>query len=45
MTTSLNLYQALELNNKVVLYFDRAIYFAIIGYKAARSKDMAEKAS
>ena len=45
MTTSLNLYQALELNNKVVLYFDRAIYFAIIGYKAARSKDRAEKAS
>lgn len=45
MTTRLNLYQALELNNKVVLYFDRAIYFAIIGYKAARSKDRAERVS
>jgi hypothetical protein len=45
MTTSLNLYQALELNNNVVLYFDRAIYFSVIGFKAARSKDLAEKAS
>ncbi|MCJ7744838.1 MAG: hypothetical protein MUP40_00925 [Actinobacteria bacterium] len=45
MTTRLELYQALELNNKVVLYFDRAIYFAIIGYKEARAKDMADQAS
>ena len=37
MTTDLNIYQALELNNKVVLYFDRAIYFALIGYKEARA--------
>lgn len=36
MTTDLNIYQALELNNKVVLYYDRAIYFALIGYKDAR---------
>ena len=26
-------YQALELNNKVVLFFDRAIFSAIIGYE------------
>lgn len=26
-------YQALELNNKVVLFFDRIIYFAITGYE------------
>jgi hypothetical protein len=45
MTTRLELYQALELNNKVVLYFDRAIYFAIIGYKQAQAKDMADLAS
>jgi hypothetical protein len=45
MTTSLELYQALELNNKVVLYFDRAIYFAIIGYKEARAEDKAAQAS
>lgn len=25
-------YQALEMNNKVVLFFDRAIYFTIMGY-------------
>lgn len=36
MTTDLNIYQTLELNNKVVLYYDRAIYFALIGYKEAR---------
>ena len=36
MTTNLNIYQALELNNKVVLYFDRAIYFALVGYREAR---------
>jgi hypothetical protein len=37
MTTNLNIYQALELNNKVVLYFDRAIYFGLIGYQDAKS--------
>lgn len=40
MTTSLDLYQALDLNNKVVLYFDRAIYFSLVGYKEARSKSI-----
>lgn len=32
LTTNLELYQALELNNRVVLYFDRAIYYATQGY-------------
>ncbi len=36
MTTNLNMYQVLELNNKIVLYYDRAIYFALIGYKEFR---------
>lgn len=45
MTTRLDLYQALELNNKVVLYFDRAIYFSVIGYKEARAADKAAQAS
>ncbi len=31
-------YQALEMNNKVVLFFDRAIYFTIIGYEEALAK-------
>lgn len=39
MTTRLEVYKALDLNNKVVLYFDRAIYFAIIGYKEARERE------
>ncbi|MDD5747936.1 MAG: hypothetical protein PHP64_02615 [Actinomycetota bacterium] len=33
MTTRLDVYQALELNNRVVLYFDRAIYFSLVGYR------------
>jgi len=37
MTTNLNLYQTLELNNKVVLFYDRSIYFALVGYREARS--------
>ena len=31
-------YQALEMNNKVVLFFDRAIYFTIIGYEEELTK-------
>jgi hypothetical protein len=34
-STNLELYQALELNNQVVLYFDRAIYYTTIGYMEA----------
>lgn len=37
--TRLEIYRALELNNKVVLYFDRAIYFSLIGYKEARDRE------
>jgi hypothetical protein len=33
--TNLELYQALELNNQVVLYFDRAIYYTSMGYMEA----------
>jgi len=32
LTTNLELYQALELNNRVVLYFDRAIYYVAQAY-------------
>jgi hypothetical protein len=41
MTTNIEVYQALDINNKVVLYFDRAIYFALLGYKSARAADLA----
>ena len=37
MTTDLSIYQTLELNNKVVLFYDRSIYFALVGYREARS--------
>ena len=37
MTTNLNIYQTLELNNKVVLYYDRAIYFSLVGFKEAKA--------
>lgn len=40
MTTNIEVYQALDVNNKVVLYFDRAIYFGLIGYKSARAADL-----
>lgn len=33
------LYQALELNNNVVLFFDRVIYFVSIGYEEELRKD------
>ena len=41
MTTNIEVYQALDVNNKVVLYFDRAIYFGLIGFKKARADSMA----
>ncbi len=34
-STNLELYQALELNNQVVLYFDRSIYYTTQGYMEA----------
>jgi hypothetical protein len=33
LDTILDLYQAMELNNRVVLFFDRAIYYAAVGYE------------
>ena len=32
LDTTLDLYQAMELNNRVVRFFDRAIYFTAVGY-------------
>ena len=39
LTTNLELYQALELNNRVVLYFDRAIYYVAQGYADEDEKE------
>jgi hypothetical protein len=41
LTTNLELYQALELNNRVVLYFDRAVYYVTQGYTDEDEKDAA----
>jgi hypothetical protein len=38
LDTALDLYQAMELNNRVVTYFDRAIYYAACGYES-KDKD------
>lgn len=35
LDTALDLQQALDLNNRVVLFFDRAIYFSAQGYEDA----------
>jgi hypothetical protein len=35
LSTAFELYQSLEMNNRVVLFFDRAIYYTIIGYEEA----------
>lgn len=40
-STNLELYQALELNNQVVLYFDRAIYYTTVGFMEARDSENA----
>ncbi len=42
LSTAFELYQSLELNNRVVLFFDRAVYYAIIGYEEAVRKRMAK---
>lgn len=34
-TTSFELYQVLELNNEVVMYIDKAVYYTIVGYRKA----------
>lgn len=41
LSANLELYQALELNNRVVLYFDRAIYFVTQAY--SREKEATAK--
>ena len=33
LDTALDLYQALDLHHRVVLFFDRAMYFAAVGYE------------
>jgi hypothetical protein len=33
LDTILDLYQSIELNNRVTLFFDRAIYFITVGYQ------------
>jgi len=43
LSTAFELYQSLELNNRVVLFFDRAVYYAIIGYQEAVRKKMAKE--
>jgi hypothetical protein len=45
MTTNIEVYQALDVNNKVVLYFDRAIYFSLIGFRRAREESAKAKAN
>lgn len=42
LTTNLELYQALELNNRVVLYFDRAIYYVTQAYSEEDDREAAE---
>ncbi len=39
LTINLELYQALELNNRVVLYFDRAIYYVAQSYSAEDDRE------
>jgi hypothetical protein len=33
MDSAMDLLQALELQNRVVLFFDRAVFFAAVGYE------------
>jgi hypothetical protein len=35
LDTALDMYKALELNNRVILYFDRAIHYTALGYEIA----------
>ena len=39
------MHQVLELNNRVVLFFDRMIYFSIIGYEQETEKIKADKSA
>ncbi|MBN1573374.1 MAG: hypothetical protein JW984_09295 [Deltaproteobacteria bacterium] len=42
-STAFELYQLQELNNKAVLYFDRAIYYAALGYEDSMKQLMEDK--
>ncbi len=33
LDTALDLYQAIELNNRVTVFFDRAVYYAAVGFE------------
>jgi len=44
LNINLELYQGLELNNRVVLYFDRAIYFVAQAYSEEDQKEAAARA-
>lgn len=33
MDTALDLYQAIDLHNRVIVFFDRAVYYAAVGYE------------
>lgn len=46
LDTALDLNLALDLNNKVLVFFDRAIYYAALGYEeaAAAARDVADGA-
>jgi hypothetical protein len=35
LDTALDMYKALELNNRVILFFDRAIHYTALGYEIA----------
>jgi hypothetical protein len=35
LDTALDMYKALELNNRVILFFDRAILYTAVGYEKA----------
>lgn len=41
--TAFQLYQLQELNNKAVLYFDRATYYAVLGYEECIKEQMEDK--
>ena len=43
LSSNLELYQALELNNRVVLYFDRAAYYVAQAYSEEEEREEAEK--
>ncbi len=40
LDTALDLFQAMELHNRVVLFFDRALYYAVVGYECRGDRDL-----